>query len=343
MTTFHEVVKHSYGQKQTDIHIKHGAGMFYRKGGRIFRDVDLNLPPHDLADLILSTLNPVQRELLERNRKVDYAVQMPDVRVRGNAYYQRGTLAAAYRLIPMRVPTLDELGIPAVARDFALRPRGLVLVAGPSGAGKTTTAAAMVNEVNRSVKRHIITIEDPIEYVFREEKSIITQRELGTSTLSFHQGLKGALREDPDVVFIGEMRDLPTFQTGITMAETGHLVIATVQSIGAAETMDRIVNMFPPMQQEQMRTQLSLNIQGVISQFLLPTPDGHGMVAACEILNPTFALRALIRKGEVSKIKGAMDTSVREGCLPIRMSLENMVKANRISAETMKQVVSFLH
>jgi twitching motility protein PilT len=172
---------------------------------------------------------------------------------------------------------------------------------------------------------------------------VITQRELGTSTLSFHQGLKGALREDPDVVLIGEMRDLSTFQTGITMAETGHLVIATVQSIGAAETVDRIVNMFPPVQQEQMRTQLSLNIQGVVSQFLLPSADGHSMIAACEVLNPTFALRALIRKGEVSKIKGAMETSVRDGNLPMKMALENLAKANKISDQTLKYAMGFLH
>lgn len=343
MITFESMVRQAFSRKQTDIHVKPGVGIYMRKGGRMFRDVDLNVDPRELPDLIISTLNPVQIQMLERNRKVDYALQFSDVRVRGNAYYQKGQLAGSYRLIPLKVPTLDELGIPPVAKDFAMRPRGLVLVAGPSGAGKTTTAAAMVSEINRNAKRHVITIEDPIEYVFKEEKSIITQRELGTSTLSFHQGLKGALREDPDVVFIGEMRDLPTFQTGITMAETGHLVIATVQSIGAAETMDRIVNMFPPVQQEQMRTQLSLNVQGVVSQFLLPTPDGHGMVAACEVMNPTFALRALIRKGEVMKIKGAMDTSVREGCLPIRMSLENLVKAGKISQETMKQTLSFLH
>jgi twitching motility protein PilT len=343
--TFFDIVQHAWENKVTDLHVKHGTGIFKRKGGRIFRDVDLDVTPEQLGDLILSTLTPIQRELLERNRKVDYALQPNDtVRVRGNAYYQKKTLAGAYRLIPMKVPTLNDLGIPAIAKDFALRPRGLVIVAGPSGAGKTTTAAAMVGEINRATRRHIITIEDPIEYVFKEDKSVITQRELGTSTLSFHQGLKGALREDPDVVFIGEMRDLQTFSTGITMAETGHLVIATVQSIGAAETIDRIVNMFPPVQQEQMRTQLSLNLQGVISQFLLPAGESaHQMVPACEVLNPTFALRALIRKGEIIKMKGAMETSVKDGCMPMRMAIESLHKQNKITDATMKTALTSFH
>lgn len=345
MITFNEIVQHSWDNKHTDIHIKHGTGIFKRKGGRIFRDVDLDVPADKLGELILSTLTPLQLELLEKNRKIDYALQPnPNIRVRGNAYYQKKMLAGAYRLIPMKVPLLSDLGIPAVARDFALRPRGLVIVAGPSGSGKTTTAAAMVGEINRTTRRHIISIEDPIEYIFKEDQSVITQRELGTSTLSFHQGLKGALREDPDVVFIGEMRDLGTFSTGITMAETGHLVIATVQSIGAAETIDRIVNMFPPVQQEQMRTQLSLNIQGVVSQILLPAGESaHQMVPAVEVLNPTFALRALIRKGEITKVKGSMETSVRDGCMPMKMAIEALHKDKKITEATMKTALGFFH
>ena len=340
-----EIVQHAWKNKHTDIHLKHGAGLFNRRGGRIFKDVDLQPDPNSLGDLIMSTLTESQREVLQKNRKVDYALKLiPEVRLRGNAYYKRKTLAAAYRMIPMKIPTCEQLGLPAIAKDFALRPRGLVLVAGPAGSGKTTTAAALVQEINRTTKRHIITIEDPIEYIFKEEKSMITQRELGTSTLSFHQGLKGALRQDPDVVFIGEMRDLSTFSTGITMAETGHLVIATVQSIGAAETIDRIVNMFPPAQQDQLRTQLSLNIQGVLSQFLLPAGESeHEMVACVEVMAPTFALRALIRKGENAKIKGSMETSVRDGCLPMKMAMENLLKAKKISEKTMKSALGYLH
>jgi twitching motility protein PilT len=344
VTTFTEIIQDAATKKFSDIHLKQGVGVFYRKGGRILRNVEIDLPGGGIAAMILGTLDERQKLLLERDRRVDYALQVtPDVRVRGNAFFQRKTLAATFRLISMRVPALSELGMPAIARDFALRPRGLVIVAGPSGSGKTTTAAALINEINRSVRRHIVTIEDPVEYVFREDKSMITQREIGNSAHSFFMGLRGALREDPDVVFIGEMRDLDTFSTAITMAETGHLVISTVQTIGASETVDRIVNMFPPQAQDQIRTQLSLNVQGILSQVLLPVGDTLKLVPAVEVLFPTFALRSLIRKGEISKIKGTMETSVRDNCMPMRMAVEDLAKKKQISEATLKAALANIH
>jgi len=229
-----------------------------------------------------------------------------------------------------------------VVKNFAMRPRGLVLVAGPAGSGTTTTAAALVQEINRSVRKHIVCIEDPVEYVFKNDQSIITQREIGTSSVTFQHALKASLRQDPDVVFIGEMRDLDTFETAITMAETGHLVISTVHTIGACEVMDRIVNIFPPQIQGQIRTQLSLNIQGIVSQLLVTKGDTTDLTLAAEVFNPTFALRALIRKGEVVKIKNSMAQSVKDGCIPMEMSLTRLKAVGTITEATYDKAIKFI-
>ncbi|MBI4859338.1 MAG: PilT/PilU family type 4a pilus ATPase [Candidatus Riflebacteria bacterium] len=344
MNTFADVIKTAYDHKYSDIHLKGGLGIYHRKGGRILRNVDLDIPPDKIEEVIQTTLDDRCRRSLAKHRKIDYSLQvLPEIRARGNAFYQRKALCGIYRIIPTKVPSIKDTGLPPILRDFALRPRGLVIVAGPAGSGKTTTAAAMINEINISVRRHIVTIEDPVEFIFVDDKSVITQREIGTNSLSFQMGLKGSLRQDPDVVFIGEMRDLETVSTAITMAETGHLVISTIQTIGACEVIDRIVNMFPPQQQEQIRTQLSLNTQGIVSQMLLPKGENaNEMVAAIEILNPTFALRALIRKGEVVKIKGALETSVRDHCMPGKMAVEELFKKKLINEATKAMALDYM-
>jgi len=344
VTTFAQIIEGAHQNKYSDVHLKDGVGIFHRKGGRIFRNVDHDVAPEDIGDMIWGTLDEIRQQSLAKRRKADYALQInPDVRVRGSAFYQRKALSGVYRLVPTKIPSAAELGLPTIAREFALRPRGLVLIVGPAGSGKTTTAVSLVNEINASVSKHIVTVEDPIEYLLRNEKSIVTQRELDSHVVSFEMALKASLREDPDVVFIGEIRDLDTVSTAITMAETGHLVISTVQTIGACEVMDRIVNMFPSALHEQIRTQLSLNIQGIISQILLPMGDKSlQMTAAFEILNPTFALRALIRKGEVSKIKATLETSVRDGCLPMRMAVLQLHRQNVITDATRDKVFEYM-
>lgn len=337
---FWDIVKDSFDKGHSDIHFKQGVGIFYRKGKRLFKDVEVAVDNNELGNIMRAILSTKQLESLEKDRKIDLGHQsLPQVRVRGNIFYQQEFLAGVFRLIPTKIPTLNELGLPDIVKQFAKRPRGLVLVSGPAGSGTTTTAAALVQEVNSATTHHIICVEDPIEYIYKDVKSVITQREVGTSTVSFQHALKAALREDPDVVFIGEMRDLDTFETAITMAETGHLVISTVHTIGACEVIDRIVNVFPPNLQPQIRTQLSLNIQGIVSQLLLPRADGNGVVLAAEIFNPTFALRALIRKGEVSKLKSAVERAVNDGCMPMGLALRKLLEQKVITKEVYQKTV----
>jgi len=340
---FRDLIQDSFDKNHSDIHFKHGIGIYFRKGGRLFRDVEVEVDPESIKDILLSVLSPKQAARLEEERRIDFGHNtLPHVRVRGNVFYQQEKLAGIFRLIPAKIPSCSELGLTDVVKNFAMRPRGLVLVAGPAGSGTTTTAAALVQEINRSVRKHIVCIEDPVEYVFKNDQSIITQREIGTSSVTFQHALKASLRQDPDVVFIGEMRDLDTFETAITMAETGHLVISTVHTIGACEVMDRIVNIFPPQIQGQIRTQLSLNIQGIVSQLLVTKGDTTDLTLAAEVFNPTFALRALIRKGEVVKIKNSMAQSVKDGCIPMEMSLTRLKAVGTITEATYDKAIKFI-
>ena len=250
-----------------------------------------------------------------------------------NVYLQRDSVAAAFRTIPATLKTLEELGLPPSLSDLAHKPRGLVLVTGPTGSGKSTTLAAMIDEINRTRNDHIITIEDPIEFLHRHKRCIVNQREIGTDATSFGAALRAALRQDPDVILLGEMRDLETISTALTAAETGHLVFATLHTQTAPSTIDRIIDVFPAAQQDQVRTQLAATLQGIVTQTLIPTADGSGRVAALEILFPDDAIRNLIRQGKTEQIYSYMQTGTKRGMQTMEQALADLVLRTVITRE----------
>jgi twitching motility protein PilT len=254
-------------------------------------------------------------------------------RFRVNAYKQRSSYGIAFRVINIVVPTLDELGFSPVLKDLALKTRGLILVTGPTGSGKSTALAAMVDHINRNRNCHVLTLEEPIEYLHRHGNSMVNQREVGTDTKSFSSGLRAALREDPDVIMVGEMRDLETISTAITAAETGHLVMSTLHTTGAEQTIDRIIDVFPPHQQQQVRIQLSVVLQAVISQILMPSVENDRMLAAQEILVANNAVRNIIRDGKTNQLQTIIQTNTKAGMVPLDLSLSNLVKRNQITHE----------
>jgi twitching motility protein PilT len=254
-------------------------------------------------------------------------------RFRIAVYFQRGTMSVAIRQVSLKIPSIDELGLPPVCKNLALRTKGLVLVTGPTGSGKSTTLAAMISHLNKSDKRNVITIEDPIEYVYHNEKCIIAQRDLGDDFKSFAVALRHTLRQDPDVILVGEMRDLDTIATAITAAETGHLVLSTVHTVSAPQTIDRVVDVFPAHQQAQIRFQLSLVLEGVLSQYLLPRAGGRGRVAAFEIMVSTDAIRNLIRDGRSDQIPTYLQTGRQVGMQTMDQALEDLVKEGTISID----------
>ena len=250
-----------------------------------------------------------------------------------NAYFQRASLGAAFRLIPNEMPHFDSLGLPPTIRDLTKKPRGFVLVTGPTGSGKSTTLAAMLDLINKERHEHIMTIEDPIEFLHHHQNCIVNQRELGSDAQSFALGLKAALRQDPDVILVGEMRDLDTIATALTAAETGHLVFATLHTQDTAQTVDRIVDVFPPAQQHQVRVQLSVALQGIVTQQLLPTADGQGRCVATEVLVPTPAVRNLIREGKTHQIYSVLQTGGSHGMQTMDAALADLVRRQKISRE----------
>jgi len=252
-------------------------------------------------------------------------------RFRVNTIFQRGTLGAAFRLIPSDTVPIEQLGLPPVIRGFAKKPRGLVLVTGPTGSGKSTTLASLINEINETRDEHILTIEDPIEFLHRHKRCIVNQRELGQDAASFALGLKAALRQDPDVILVGEMRDMETIGTALTAAETGHLVFATLHTQDAPQTIDRIIDVFPPTQQGQVRAQLAIGLQGVVTQTLLPTADGMGRCVAAEVLVPTPGVRNLIREGKTHQIYSLIQTGGEHGMQTMDASLAGLVRDGRIT------------
>ncbi len=268
------------------------------------------LTGQETREVVYSILNDDQRKRFENHKQLDFAYAIPGVaRFRVNCFFQRGAVSAAFRLVPQDIPALDSLGVPQVLRELTAKPRGFVLVTGPTGSGKSTTLAAMIDVINCERQDHILTIEDPIEFLHQHKRSIVNQREVGSDAEDFALGLRAALREDPDVILVGEMRDLETISTALTAAETGHLVFATLHTQSTAQTVDRIIDVFPPQQQGQVRTQLSIALQGIVTQQLLPTADGMGRVVACEVLVPTPAIRNLIREGKTHQIYAAVQTS----------------------------------
>jgi twitching motility protein PilT len=280
----------------------------------------------------MSILNDGQKDTLEKNGEVDFSYIVPGIsRFRVNAYKQRGSYGIAFRVISIKIPTLDDLGFPEILKTLAMKPRGLVLVTGPTGSGKSTTLAAMVHHINSNRKCHILTLEEPIEYLHTHRSSMVNQREVGGDTQSFHSGLRAALREDPDVIVIGEMRDLETISTAITAAETGHLVMSTLHTTGAEQTIDRIIDVFPPFQQQQVRVQLSAVLEGVISQQLIARHDRPGMIAVQEILIATNAVRNIIRDGKTNQVQTIIQTSSKLGMRSMDLSLAETVRRGVIT------------
>jgi len=318
----------------SDLHLTAGSPPMVRDRGQL-RPLDYpRLTPQMTREIVYSFLTNDQRQRLETDWQVDLSYSIPGrTRFRVNAYFQRASIGAAFRLIPSEIPSLDTLELPAVLREFTKKPRGFVLVTGPTGSGKSTSLAAMVDLINRERHEHIMTVEDPIEFLHPHKGCIVNQREIGSDAKSFSMGLKAALRQDPDVILVGEMRDLETIQTALTAAETGHLVFATLHTQDTAQTIDRIVDVFPPSQQGQVRVQLSVALQGIVTQQLLPRADGSGRVSACEVLMPTPAIRNLIREGKTHQIYSALQTGGSVGMQTMDAALVHLVRQRKITRE----------
>jgi twitching motility protein PilT len=320
-------------RRASDLHITAGAKPTIRVRGRLVALEDYpTLSPTDTREIIYSILTNDQRQRLETDWQIDLAYSIPGhARFRVNAYFQRAALGAAFRLIPFSITKIDELGLPPVIHEFVKKPRGFVLFTGPTGSGKSTSLAAIIDEINETREDHILTIEDPIEFLHSHKKCLVNQRELGADAQSFALGLKAALRQDPDVILVGEMRDLETIHTALTAAETGHLVFATLHTQDAPQTIDRIIDVFPAAQQGQVRVQLSVALQGIVTQTLLPTADGSGRVAACEVLMPTPAVRNLIREGKTHQIYSVMQTGSATGMQTMDAALASLVRQGKIT------------
>lgn len=329
-----ELLKRMVGNKASDLHLAVGSPPVYRINGSLIATDTEPLAHNLLQEMVYSILNFEQREKFEKDKELDFSYSIPGVsRYRGNALLQRGTMGAVFRAIPSRPMTLTELGYPSILQDFCKKPRGLILVTGPTGSGKSTTLAAMIDYINEHEAVHIVTIEDPIEFLYKNKKAIIRQRELGPDTHSFNEALKHVLRQDPDVILVGEMRDLETISLAVTSAETGHLVFATLHTTGAPATVDRIVDVFPPYQQQQIRAQLGGILEGVISQTLIPTADGNGRACAMEIMVGTTAIRNLIREGKTHQITSMIQSGGQFGMISLDSSLRNLVTQGKITFE----------
>ncbi len=319
----------------SDLHVTVGSEPVIRINGRLERlDEFARLSPEDTQRMLYRILSTEQQKIFETRRQIDISYSIPGLaRFRVNVYFQRESLGAAFRLIPAELKTIEQLGLPQVLKDFTTKPRGLVLVTGPTGSGKSTTLAAVIDEINRTREDHIMTIEDPIEFLHRHKRCIVNQREIGPDATSFAEALRGALRQDPDVILLGEMRDLETIGTALTAAETGHLVFATLHTQDAPSTVDRLIDVFPAAQQEQIRVQIASTLQGIVTQTLLPTADGKGRVAALEVLLPDDAVRNLIRQAKVEQIYSVMQTNTSRGMQTLEQAMLELVRSGKITAD----------
>src|SRR5438270_14071767 len=318
-----------------DLHLSVGAPPAMRVRGRMERLADFPaVTAEDTQHLLYRIMSTEQQKNLEIKRQIDMSHSIPGLaRFRVNIYFQREALGAAFRLIPEELKTLEELHLPGTLHEFAAQPRGLVLVTGPTGSGKSTTLAALIDEINRTRAEHILTIEDPIEFVHRHKRSLVNQREIGPDARTFAEALRSALRQDPDVILLGEMRDLETIATALTAAETGHLVFGTLHTQSAPGTIDRIIDVFPAEQQEQVRVQIAVSLQGVVTQALMPTADGAGRVPALEILIPDDAVRNLIRQGKVEQIYSVMQTATSRGMQTMEQALAELTLRGVVTKE----------
>jgi twitching motility protein PilT len=319
----------------SDLHLTAGSPPVVRIHGDLERlEEYAPLTPRALQGMVYAILPQKLRERFEQELELDMSYSLPGrARFRVNVFMQRDAVGAVFRVIPFEIKTIDDLGLPPVVADLARFQRGFVVVTGPTGSGKSTTLASMVDVVNTERPGHIMTVEDPIEFLHKHKRCIVNQREIGADTHGFGQALKHVLRQDPDVILVGEMRDLETIGTAITAAETGHLVFATLHTQDAPQTIDRIIDVFPPHQQQQVRVQLSTTLQGIVTQQLVPTVDGHGRVAACEVMVATPAIRNLVREGKVHQIYSSMQAGGRYGMQTMDMALAAHVKAGRITQQ----------
>ena len=334
MIDMDELLSLAVDENASDVHLAVGIPPKFRINGAL-QEVDVPpLSSSEAAESIGMTMNERQKAILKDRGECDFAYSVGDKgRFRVNVYMDKGNMAAAYRKIDTIIPRPEQLGLPPAVVELYKKKRGLVLVTGPTGSGKSTTLASIINIANINTSNHIITLEDPIEYIHHHKKSIVNQRELGMDTLSFDNALRAALREDPDIILVGEMRDPETIQIAITAAETGHLVFSTLHTIGAAATVDRIIDVFPPHQQQQIRIQLAMVIEGVISQQLIPTADGHGRCAAFEVMLATPAIRSQIREGKTHQIESSIQTSRGVGMVTMDDCLIEMYRNGQISRE----------
>jgi twitching motility protein PilT len=336
---FAEVLTKMVEARASDVHLTPGTPPVLRVRGQIkAMDGYPDLTPQQTRDVVYSILNDDQRKRFENQKSLDFAYAIPGVaRFRVNTYFQRGAISAALRHTPDQIPDLEELGLPPVIREFTKKPRGFVLVTGPTGSGKSTTLASMVNIINEERQEHILTIEDPIEFLHQHRNCIVNQREIGSDALDFSTALRGALRQDPDVILVGEMRDLETISTALTAAETGHLVFATLHTQSASQTVDRVIDVFPPHQQGQVRMQLSIALQGIVTQQLLPTADGSGRAVAAEVMVPTPAVRNLIREGKTHQLYSTIQTSGANGMQTMDADLARLVRQGKINRALAEQ------
>ena len=334
MYNLDEILIQSVKSGASDIHLTTGRPPSYRIDGVLAPIEGERLTPQMLEELLMPLMDVRHRGELQDNGQTDFAYAIPGVgRFRVNVFKQRGTLASVMRSLPFNIPEPEQLGIPAEVVERTSRKRGLILVTGPTGSGKSTTLASLLHVINRTYPYHIITLEDPIEYLHRHDKSVVNQREIGSDSTNYAQALRAALREDPDVILVGEMRDLETISTAITAAETGHLVFSTLHTIGADKTIDRIIDVFPPNQQQQIRIQLASVLECVVSQQLLKKADGSGRVAALEILFANNAVRNLIRESKTYQISSVMQTSKRAGMQTMDDALYDLYMRKLIDAD----------
>ena len=330
-----ELLKHAVEHGASDLHLTASRPPMVRINGQLIPSgFDIELGPDDTKALVYSILTDDQKAKFEEDHELDFSIGIPGLsRFRVNVFMQRGCVSGVFRTIGENIPSCEELGLNETVQQLAMLPCGLVLVTGPTGCGKSTTLAAMINLVNQNKDGHIITIEDPIEFLHPHIRSTINQRELGSDTYSFPKALKAVLREDPNVILVGEMRDLETIAAALTLAETGHLVLSTLHTQNAAQTVDRIIDVFPPYQQEQIRVMLAATLKGVVSQVLLRKADGQGRVAAREVLVVTPAISALIREGKTHQIYSAIQTGTSYGMCSMEKALAELYQAGLVTED----------
>ncbi len=331
LLSIEDIIVHAQKLRASDVHIVRGIPIRLRIDGRL-NDLDKNIMTHEDCEAYARELSPRYEEI-DHIGELDLAVSFGNIRCRINLFRQQGSVSAAIRLLNDKIASFEELGLPSQVQKFTEFKQGIVLITGETGAGKSTTLACLLNQINHTQRKHIITLEDPIEYIYEPDQCVVNQREIGTDTRSFADGLKSILREDPDIILIGEMRTMDTIETALIAAETGHLVFATLHTNSAADTIDRIVKVFPGEQEAQIRMQLSTCLQAVLCQQLLPHQSGRGRVLATEIMISTPAIRNLIREGKTPQISNAIVTSAAEGNVLMDSSLVSLYRQRKISSE----------